>query len=57
MDHPRAGAHDPRSMGEFLGWFRSAEDRLDDLEWLRWPGGFAGRYCGHPGGRLADGRI
>jgi hypothetical protein len=33
------------------------EGRLDDLEWLRWPGGFAGRYCGHPGGRLADGRI
>jgi hypothetical protein len=57
VDHPRAGAHYLRSTGEFLAWFRSDEDRLDDLEWLRWPGGFAGRYCGHPGGRPADGCI
>ena len=58
MDYPRAGAHYPRSTGEFLAWFRTDEDCLDYLEWLRWPGGFACPRCGHAGGwRLADGRI
>ena len=58
MDYPRAGAHYPRSTGEFLAWFRTDEDCLDYLEWLRWPGGFACPYCGHAGGwRLADGRV
>ena len=58
MDYPRAGAHYPRSTGEFLAWFRTDEDCLDYLEWLRWPGGFACPRCGHVGGwRLADGRI
>ena len=58
MDYPRAGAHYPRSTGEFLAWFRTDEDCLDYLEWLRWPGGFACPHCGHAGGwRLADGRI
>jgi transposase-like protein len=58
VDYPRAGAHYPRSTGEFLAWFRSDEDCLDYLEWLRWPGGFACPHCGHAGGwRLADGRI
>ena len=49
MDYPRAGAHYPRSTGEFLAWFRTDEDCLDYLEWLRWPGGFACPYCGHAG--------
>jgi transposase-like protein len=58
VDYPRAGAHYPRSTGEFLAWFRTDEDCLDYLEWLRWPGGFACPHCGHAGGwRLADGRI
>ena len=58
MDYPRAGAHYPRSTGEFLAWFGTDEDCLDYLEWLRWPGGFACPRCGHAGGwRLADGRI
>ena len=58
MDYPRAGAHYPRSTGEFLAWFRTDEDCLDYLEWLRWPGGFACPHCGHAGGwRLADGRV
>ena len=58
MDYPRAGAHYPRSTGEFLAWFRTDEDCLDYLEWLRWPGGFACPYCGNAGGwRLADGRV
>ena len=58
MDYPRAGAHYPRSTGEFLAWFRTDEDCLDYLEALRWPGGFACPRCGHAGGwRLADGRI
>ena len=35
MDYPRAGAHYPRSKGEFLAWFRTDEDCLDYLEWLR----------------------
>ena len=37
---PVAGAHYPRSTGEFLAWFGTDEDCLDYLEWLRWPGGF-----------------
>ena len=58
MDYPRAGAHYPRSTGEFLAWFGTDEDCLDYLEWLRWPGGFACPYCGNAGGwRLADGRV
>ncbi len=58
MDYPRAGAHYPRSTGEFLAWFGTDEDCLDYLEWLRWPGGFACPRCGHAGGwRLADGRV
>ena len=58
MDYPRAGAHYPRSTGEFLAWFRTDEDCLDYLEWLRWPGGFACPHCGNAGGwRLADGRA
>ena len=58
MDYPRAGAHYPRSTGEFLAWFRTDEDCLDYLEWLRWPGGFACPHCGNAGGwRLADGRV
>jgi transposase-like protein len=58
VDYPRAGAHYPGSTGEFLAWFRTDEDCLDYLEWLRWPGGFACPHCGHAGGwRLADGRV
>jgi len=58
VDYPRAGAHYPRSTGEFLAWFGTDEDCLDYLEWLRWPGGFACPHCGNAGGwRLADGRV
>jgi hypothetical protein len=58
MAMPVAGAHYPRSTGEFLAWFRTDEDCLDYLEWLRWPGGFACPGCGHAGGwRLDDGRV
>src|SRR5271165_1831957 len=58
MTTPVAGAHYPRSTGEFLSWFRTDDDCLDYLEWLRWPGGFACPRCGHAGGwRLADGRV
>jgi transposase-like protein len=58
VGYPRAGAHYPRSTGEFLAWFGTDEDCLDYLEWLRWPGGFACPRCGHSGGwRLADGRV
>jgi hypothetical protein len=58
VDYPRAGAHYTRSTGEFLAWFRTDEDCLDYLEWLRWPGGFACPHCGHAGGwRLAGGRV
>ena len=57
MEYPRAGAHYPRSTGEFLAWFGTDEDCLDYLEWLRWPGGFTCPSCGHAGGwRLGDGR-
>jgi transposase-like protein len=55
---PVAGAHYPRSLGELLAWFRSDEDCLDYLEWLRWPDGFTCPRCDHAGGwRLGDGRI
>ncbi|MGH9117022.1 MAG: IS1595 family transposase [Acidimicrobiales bacterium] len=55
---PVAGRHYPRSTGELLAWFPTDVDCLDYLEWLRWPGGFVCRFCGHHGGwRLADGRF
>lgn len=55
---PVAGAHYPRTTGEFLAWFGTDEDCLDYLEWLRWPDGFTCPGCGHAGGwRLGDGRI
>ena len=58
MEQPRAGVHYPRSTGEFQAWFRTDEDCLDYLEWLRWPGGFTRPSCGHAGGwRLGDGRV
>ena len=55
---PVAGAHYPRSAGEFQAWFRSDADCLDYLEWLRWPDGFMCPGCGHTGRwRLGDGRL
>ena len=57
MDRPRAGAHYPRSVGELQAWFRTDADCLDDLEWLRWPGGFFCPRCGETGWRLGDGRF
>ena len=58
MDHPRAGVHYPRSVGEFNAWFRTDVDCLDYLEWLRWPAGFVCPGCGHDGGwRLGDDRF
>ena len=50
MTAPVAGAHYPRSTGEFLSWFGTDDDCLDYLEWLRWPGGFVCPDCGHAGG-------
>jgi transposase-like protein len=53
-----AGAHYPRTTGEFLAWFGTDGDCLDYLEWLRWPDGFTCPSCDHAGGwRLGDGRI
>lgn len=58
MDHPLAGMHYPRSVGELHAWFRTDEDCLDYLQWLRWPTGFVCPVCGHEGGwRLGDGRF
>ena len=58
MDHPRAGIHYPKSVGEFQAWFASDADCLDYLEWLRWPDGFVCPTCGHDDGwRLGDGRY
>ena len=50
MEHPRAGRHYPRSLGEFQAWFRTDADCLDSLAWLRWPAGFACPGYGHEGG-------
>lgn len=48
----------PRSVGEFQAWFGTDDDRLDYLEWLRWPYGFVCERCGQVGGwRLGDGRF
>lgn len=58
MSQLRAGAHYPRSVGEFQAWFRTDADCLDYLGWLRWPGGFICPSCGHAAGwRLGDGRY
>lgn len=58
MDYPRPGKHYPRSVGEFQAWFRTDDDCLDYLEWLRWPAGFVCPACGHNGGwRLDDARF
>ena len=58
MEHPRAGLHYPRSVGELQAWFRTDADCLDYLEWLRWPAGFVCPRCGHLGGwQLDDGRF
>lgn len=42
-------------VSEFLAWFRTDEDCMDYLEWLRWPSGFACPHCGQAGGRLECG--
>ena len=58
MDHPRAGVHYPRSVGELQAWFRTDADCLDYLEWLRWPAGFVCPNCACADGwRLGDGRF
>ena len=58
VGHPRAGVHDPRSVGEFQAWFGTDADCRDYLEWLRWPTGFVCPDCCHDGGwRLGDGRF
>ncbi len=55
---PLAGAHYPRSLGEFQAWFSTDADCLDYLEWLRWPEGFMCPECGHARAwELADGRY
>lgn len=58
MEHPHAGMHYPRSLGEFQSWFGTDAACLDYLEWLRWPTGFVCPTCDHEGGwRLGDGRF
>jgi len=53
-----AGAHYPRSVGEFQAWFSTDADCLDYLEWLRWPEGFVCLRCAHAKAwELADGRY
>ena len=57
MDHPQAGLHYPRSLGEVQAWFSTDAACLDYLEWLRWPNGFVCSDCGCTGGwRVGDGR-
>lgn len=56
MDHPLAGTHYPRAVGEVHAWFRADADCLDYLEWLRWPAGFICPAGGHEAG-LAGGRA
>lgn len=58
MEHPRAGVHYPRSIGELQAWFGTDDDCLDYLEWLRWPSGFVCGSCGRTDGwRLGDRRF
>jgi hypothetical protein len=58
VEQLRADVYYPRSTGEFQAWFRTDEDCLDYLEWLRWPGGFICPRCGDgTGWRLGDGRF
>ena len=54
----RAGAHYPRSVGEFQAWFQTDADCLDYLEWLRWSAGFSCSACSAVGAwRMGDGRL
>jgi len=46
---PLAGAHFPRSLGEFQAWFSTDADCLDYLQWLRWPAGFVCPRCAREG--------
>lgn len=58
MEQLQGGTHYPRSVGEFQAWFRTDEDCLDYLEWLRWPDGFVCPNCQHNVcWRINDGRL
>ena len=57
MDHPSAGTHYPRSVGEFQAWFRTDADCLGLLGVVVRHAGFACADCGHDGWRLGDGRF
>jgi ISXO2-like transposase domain/Transposase zinc-ribbon domain len=58
VERLRAGVDYPRSTGEFQAWFGADADCLDDLEWLRWPGGFTCPRCAQAGGwQLGEGRF
>ena len=59
MDHPSAGTHYPRSVGEFQAWFRTDADCLGLLgSGCVGPLASPARDCGHDGGwRLGDGRF
>jgi transposase-like protein len=47
MENPSGGRDYPRSMDEFLAWFRTDAQCLDYLDWLRWPDGFVCPRCHH----------
>lgn len=49
MMRPKAGVHYPNGLGDFHAWFRTDDDCLDYLEWLRWGGGFVCPECGDTG--------
>ncbi len=58
VDGPRAGVHDPRSVGELRVWFARDAACLDYLESLRWPVGFVCPVCNAAGGwRMTDGSL
>jgi hypothetical protein len=57
MSSPVVGTHDPKATADFLAWFGLDVDCRDDLEWLRWPGGFVCAVGGGGGWRLGDGRF
>ena len=44
MHAPFAGRYYPGSLPELRTWFRSDDDCVDYLDWLRWPDGFVGPW-------------
>jgi hypothetical protein len=57
MEAPVEGRDFPGSLPELRAWFRSDADRVDYLDWLRWPDGFVCPWCADVGDWSATASI